>query len=173
MSKRAAHLCSIEGTELRLIGQGSADLRMNYSVNTQQTSPARLSTSTGDIGKVRGMLTASLSRPSLIRERRMVIWSLDGLSPFEETTVHLSPYEGELRLDYVAYKPIDNHVEQGESVVLDDAHPYIVYYGKDGEGFIPVMNASTAVGVPFGGTWSRSSKVGSSLTTTFRGGELP
>jgi hypothetical protein len=84
--------------------------------------------------------------------------------------VTIAPHEGELQLDYVAFMPASHQVNRRDVILVDNTHPYIQYKnGEDAAGFTLVGNISSTAGLPFGGTWMRTSQTGSSFETKFRG----
>ncbi|TEB34289.1 hypothetical protein FA13DRAFT_78737 [Coprinellus micaceus] len=125
-----------------------------YAVN----EPAQMNTSASVVGK-----------------DGAVIWRLDDIPvPSLESggsfpVIRVYPTQGDLHLDYVAYRLASEEVERLDNVLLDDTHPYIEYDAPEADAFVREDNASTPVGFPLNGTWTRSDRAGSSFTTRFRG----
>ena len=105
-----------------------------------------------------------------------MIWRLDDIPvPSLENggpspVIRVYPAQGDLHLDYVAYRLVSDEVERLDNVLLDDTHPYIRYDTREAEAFVREDNVSTPVGFPLNGTWTKSNRAGSSFTTSFRGG---
>lgn len=99
------------------------------------------------------------------------VWSLDDIQPSWDNVFSITPYEGELQMDYVAFMPPSDSVSRHDVVLVDNTHRYIRF--RDSEGgpiFTRVGNVSSTAGlVAFGGTWMRTSQTGSSFEIKFRG----
>ncbi|TEB31340.1 hypothetical protein FA13DRAFT_361470 [Coprinellus micaceus] len=136
-------------SELRLVGRASGDLRMNYTTGNE-TRAARF----------------NISDPVPSKDRA-VLWNLT--SPVSNERLALRPLEGSFSLDYIAYRPEQGRVRQGDVVLLDNTHPYINYQGRWRQ------DITIPAALPFSGQWfvaTNDAGFAPSLSTRFRGSRI-
>ncbi|TEB34291.1 hypothetical protein FA13DRAFT_78718 [Coprinellus micaceus] len=155
------------GTGLRLVGRATTNLKMNYTIHSDPGGDAERESETFPVEW--NVSTTVVGQDGLAP----FIWSLNDILPFRDNVVTIAPHEGELQLDYVAFMPASHQVNRRDVILVDNTHPYIQYKnGEDAAGFTLVGNISSTAGLPFGGTWMRTSQTGSSFETKFRGSKV-